>query len=83
LGYNIYRTAEPQLPADAQPLNDTLIPIQFGVVGNHSYQSIDQGIAPDTTYFYWLQSVGVKGQAIIAGPDEFTLHLIHLPVVMR
>jgi hypothetical protein len=81
-GYNVYRTTAPSLPADAQPLNPVLIPSQIGVLGNRFYEYSDPQIEPNTTYYYWLEHIGLDGSQII-GPRELTQSLIYLPLVSR
>jgi hypothetical protein len=81
-GYNIYRTTEPYLPPGAEPLNESLIPVQLGGFGNAYYEFIDGQIEPGQTYYYWLEYVGLSGNYIF-DPQEFTLNKVYLPAITR
>ena len=80
LGYNIYRTSEPNLPNNAEPLNNTLIPSQIGNLGNHQYQFNDPDIEAGVTYYFWLEYVGLD-RNMLFGPMDLTLSQIYLPMV--
>lgn len=67
LGFNLYRSTSVDAPEDR--LNTALIPSQAPGSGQGAaYQWTDTTIQPDTSYFYWLESVDTLGQATLHGP---------------
>jgi hypothetical protein len=71
-GFNLYRG-----PSDAGPdrqLNETLIPSQSqGNPGGFVYTWEDRAdLAPNTTYFYWIEDVDIYGVATTNGPVSVT-----------
>lgn len=71
LGFNLYRSE-----AFAGPwvkLNATLIPAQNpGATFGASYEWLDTGVTPDTTYYYRLEDVDVNGASTYHGPVSAT-----------
>ncbi|MBN1920287.1 MAG: pullulanase-type alpha-1,6-glucosidase [Anaerolineae bacterium] len=71
LGFNLYRAE-----AFAGPwtrLNAELIPAQNpGATFGASYEWLDTGVTPDTTYFYRLEDLDVNGASTFHGPVSAT-----------
>jgi hypothetical protein len=67
LGFNIYRAASQSGPRFK--LNGSLIASQApgGVLGG-SYEYVDSSVAPGTTYYYWLEAVGIDNSTTEYGP---------------
>jgi hypothetical protein len=81
LGFNLYRAES--LHGPRTRLNAALIPCQAvgGPVGAE-YLFDDPNVTPGTTYYYWLEDVGVYGAAVLHGPVSVTsLYAVYLPLV--
>lgn len=67
VGFNVYRAES--LGGQRSQLNGSLIPSQVpGSAVGAVYTWLDEGVAPDTTYYYWLEDVDTSGLASLTGP---------------
>ncbi|MDX9955454.1 MAG: GEVED domain-containing protein, partial [Anaerolineae bacterium] len=71
LGFNLYRAESAAGPWTK--LNTELIPAQNpGGTFGASYEWLDTGVMPDTTYFYRLEDMDVNGASTFHGPVSAT-----------
>ena len=71
LGFNLYRGAS--FTGPWVKLNAALIPAQNpGAVFGASYEWLDTGLTPDTTYYYRLEDVDIHGASTFHGPVSAT-----------
>lgn len=71
LGFNLYRAES--IAGPWTKLNAELIPAQNpGAIFGASYEWLDTGVIPDTTYFYRLEDVDVNGASTFHGPVSAT-----------
>jgi hypothetical protein len=88
LGFNLYR-AESAPGGTRICLNADLIPSEApGSPTGAVYTWVDESIALDTTYYYWLEDVDIYGETTLHGPASATaaespVHRIYLPLVVR
>lgn len=69
LGFNIYRSQSPL--GIREQLNESLIPCQvIGSLFGAQYTYVDHDLLADGTYYYWLESVDIRGSAELYGPVE-------------
>jgi hypothetical protein len=86
LGFNIYRSTDPDEPGVM--INSDLIPSQswLGVAISppFSYHFTDPNIEPGMTYFYWLEEVSTDGRSTLYGPEQvLNNYRIFLPTLRR
>ena len=69
LGFNLYRS---QLHIGIkEQLNESLIPSQvIGSLFGAQYTYVDDDLLADGTYYYWLESVDIRGFTELYGPVE-------------
>ncbi|OQW94881.1 MAG: hypothetical protein BWK77_08380, partial [Verrucomicrobia bacterium A1] len=73
LGFNVYRSDSADGPKTR--LNQDLIP-GLGTASGQDYELTDVSAAADSTYYYWLEDVSLRGQtelhgpAVVAGADQ-------------
>ncbi len=78
LGFNLLRARA----ADGirSQLNAALIPAQNpGSVMGATYSFLDQSVEANTTYYYWLEDVGVNGLVTLHGPTEAVMVALPWP----
>ena len=68
LGYNLLR-AELALMGDATRINPDIIPAENQPCETR-YEYGDPEIQPETTYFYWLESISASGHSEFFGPVD-------------
>lgn len=71
LGFNLYRGESATGPWDK--LNSTIIPAQQpGSITGAVYEWLDEDVLPDTTVFYRLEDVDIRGVSTFHGPVSAT-----------
>jgi hypothetical protein len=69
LGFNLYRSQS--LTDNKEQLNEIMIPCQvIGSLFGAQYSYVDKDLLIDGTYYYWLESVDIRGFAELHGPVE-------------
>jgi hypothetical protein len=87
LGFNVYRAIEVDGPLTQ--LNAGLVHIWMpGSSDGGSYAYLDGAVVPDTTYYYWLEAVDVRGGThrhgpVVATSQPAAVYRIFLPSVSR
>ena len=83
LGFNLYRSGTRSGPK--RKLNQEMIPSQVppGSPGGAVYSWLDETAMTGATYYYWLESLDVSGQAALFGPATAGGVRIYLPLVLR
>jgi uncharacterized repeat protein (TIGR01451 family) len=71
LGFNLYR-AEAQ-DGKKDRLNASLIPARPGSLGGAQYTYADTALEPNQTYYYWLETVDMRGARHLVGPESVEL----------
>jgi hypothetical protein len=83
VGFNIYRSDKPEDPGVL--VNDDLIPAKEDAQAGADYKYTDQGIAPGTVYYYYLEDVSADGTTHRNGPVEAKAQtsgsLVWIPVI--
>jgi hypothetical protein len=70
LGFNILRDDENNL-AQARIINPSLIMDGVSIGSQTTYAYQDQELGPESSYYYWLQSVDLDGSCAYHGPVVF------------
>jgi hypothetical protein len=84
LGYNLYQAQD--LEGERIRLNSDLILSQVpGSPAGTTYRFVDEMVVPGTTYYYWLEDVGVHGGGTLHGPVSATAgpYNSYLPLVYK
>ncbi|NLS79944.1 MAG: DUF11 domain-containing protein [Chloroflexi bacterium] len=70
LGFNIYRA--PSLKGKKTKVNKEIIPGLLGSPTGRTYEYTDEPLAPNKTFFYWLEDLDSNGQTVLHGPVQAT-----------
>jgi hypothetical protein len=82
LGFDLYRAASPDGPRIR--LNEALIRPPFpGNPGGADYEYVDGAVAAATTYYYFLESLGIDASTTTYGPVSATVPAPPAPLALQ